>query len=75
LWLLYGKFFKHRSFWTHTPLIGTTLRIAYALGVILIVLNLMGIHYNIYNLYLGGFYSVLLCRISFIYPWISLRQH
>ncbi|NJK64331.1 MAG: metal-binding protein [Synechococcaceae cyanobacterium SM2_3_1] len=42
LWLPYRKLFRHRSFWTHGPLIGTVVRIIY-LGswVLLFILSLM----------------------------------
>lgn len=29
IWFPYAKVFKHRSFWTHAPLIGTAIRIIY----------------------------------------------
>ena len=34
IWLPYKKVFKHRSFFSHGPFIGTTIRLLYLLGVI-----------------------------------------
>jgi uncharacterized metal-binding protein len=44
LWLPYRKLFKHRSFWTHGPLVGTVVRILY-LGswIILVFLSAMAV--------------------------------
>ena len=36
LWLPYRKLIKHRSFLSHGPLIGTSLRIIYLLGIIVL---------------------------------------
>lgn len=32
-WFPYGKFLKHRSFWSHTPLLGTFIRWVYLFAI------------------------------------------
>lgn len=33
-WLPYSRIFKHRSFWTHTPFVGTMIRLVYLMVLI-----------------------------------------
>lgn len=40
VWIPYRHTFKHRSFWTHGPLIGTVIRMCYLGGWILVLLGL-----------------------------------
>ncbi len=36
-WWLYAKAFKHRSFWSHFPIIGTAIRVMYLITPFLII--------------------------------------
>jgi len=41
-WFPYAKLFKHRSFWSHAPLVGTMIRLAYLFGIIGAVMRGLG---------------------------------
>lgn len=42
MWFPYSRLISHRSIWSHFPLIGTTLRVAYLMVISLFILHYMG---------------------------------
>lgn len=49
LWTPYTKAFKHRSIWSHSPILSTAIRAAY-LSILLLPLFLLLYFFNIYTL-------------------------
>lgn len=43
IWFPYAKLFGHRSFWSHAPIIGTALRVAYVLIYVTILAEILGV--------------------------------
>ncbi len=41
LWYPYAKLLGHRSFWSHTPIIGTIIRVLYAFGIPLLIWSML----------------------------------
>jgi uncharacterized metal-binding protein len=46
-WWLYGKLFKHRSFLSHFPAIGTLIRVIYGIALIALASRFIPIHVQI----------------------------
>lgn len=44
LWFPYAKVFPHRSFWTHFPLVGTAVRLAYLVAIIGLLVSVLGFY-------------------------------
>jgi len=44
IWFPYAKLMPHRSFWSHFPLVGTAVRLAYLLAIIALIASILGFY-------------------------------